>query len=42
MDTSRARVALEAWLAQVEEILREEERDGELWDEESVEHGNAA
>ena len=44
MATSRARAALDAWLAQVEEVLgesREPEGCGD-GDEEPVEHGDAA
>ena len=39
-----ARAALEAWLTQAEEVLRESEEPdaGQEWDEESVEHGDAA
>ncbi len=44
MAKSKARAALEAWLTQAEEVLRESEEPdaGQEWDVESVEHGDAA
>ena len=43
MDKRHSRLALRVWLAQAEEILRNsKEPDGRVWDEESVEHGDAA
>jgi len=44
MATSKARAALDAWLAHVEEILRasEEPHTRQDWEDEPIEHGDAA
>jgi hypothetical protein len=44
MATSSSRAALDAWLAQVEEVLRANGAPdaGQDWDEDPVEHGDAA
>jgi hypothetical protein len=44
METSRSRAALAAWLIQAEEVLRggEDTDTDKEWDQENVEHGDAA
>ena len=44
MERSKSRAALDAWLIQAERVLQtgKELDTGQAWEEESVEHGDAA